>query len=181
MVIIGDKMKKWLIAAAALLMLNTSAFAQNLLQRYEPGPRLIDGSQLNQIVDRLNNGTIVASYYFTGATAAAPTTAVDQVFFIASRAMRVISCREVHSVAAGGTSTLQVVKDTGTDAPGAGTDLLTTAFNLNGTANTVQTGALSTTVATVTLAAGNRLSVDFADAIQSSVGVAVTCFLTPLS
>jgi hypothetical protein len=113
---------------------------------------------------------------FTGTPAA-----TDQVFFIASRSMRVISCREIHSVAAGSTSVLQVVKDTGTDAPGAGTDLLTTGFNLNGTANTVQTGALSATVATVTLAAGNRLSVDFADAIQSSAGVVVTCFLTPLS
>jgi hypothetical protein len=94
--------------------------------------------------------------------------------------MRVISISEIHSVAAGGTSTLQVTKDTGTAAPGAGTDLLSTAFNLNATANTTQTGALVTTAGVVNLAAGNRLAVDFADAIQSSVGVTVTVCLAPL-
>ncbi len=173
-------MKKWLIAAV-LVLIALPANAQNLLQQYQPGPRLIDGSQLNQLVDRFNHGTIAATYYFTGATAAAPTTAVDQVFFIATRSMRVIACSEVHSVAAGGTSTLQVVKDTSTDAPGAGTDLLSTAFNLAATANTVQVGALTATVASVTLAAGDRLAVDFANAIQASVGVVVTCMLAPLS
>ena len=103
------------------------------------------------------------------------------MFFVATRAMKVISCSEVHSAAAGGTSTLQVVKDTSTDAPGAGTDILTTAFNLASTANTVQVGALSGTVATVTMAAGDRLAVDYSAAVQSSTGVSVTCMLTPLS
>ncbi len=174
-------MRKILITATALAILTGIAFGQTLLQQFQPGPRLIDGNQLNLMVNRMNNGEIAATYYFTGATAAAPTTAVDQVFFIATRSMRVISCSEVHSVAAGGTSTLQVVKDTSTDAPGAGTDLLSTAFNLAATANTTQAGTLTGTVASVTMAAGDRLAVDFANAIQSSVGVVVTCMLTPLS
>lgn len=119
------------------------------------------------------------TYYFTGTPAA-----TDQVFFIATRSYYVISASEIHSAAAGGASALQVVKDTGTDAPGAGTDLLTnntnTGFDLSATANTVQTGTLTATVATKTLAAGNRLSVDFANAIQSSAGVAVTVCMAPI-
>ncbi len=178
-------MRKILITATAMAILTGIAFGQTLLQQFQPGPRLIDGNQLNLMVNRMNSGEIAASYYFTGATAAAPTTAVDQVFFIATHSMRVISCSEVHSVAAGGASKLQVVKDTSTDAPGAGTDLLTNnsnaGFDLAATANTTQAGTLTGTVASVTLAAGDRLSVDFANAIQSSVGVSVTCMLTPLS
>lgn len=116
-----------------------------------------------------------ATYTFTGTPAA-----TDLVFFVATRAMRIVAIRQVHSVAAGGASTLQVVKDTGTSAPGAGTDLLATAFNLNATANTVQSGALSITAADLSLAAGDRLAVDFADAIQSSAGVVVTVEMVPL-
>lgn len=119
--------------------------------------------------------TFCVSYYFTGTAAA-----TDTVFFIATRACRIVAISEVHAVAAGGSSTLQVVKDTSTSAPGAGTDLLSTGFNLNATANTVQTGALSTTAANLSLAAGDRLAVDFADAIQSSTGVVVTVELAPL-
>lgn len=119
------------------------------------------------------------TYYFTGTPAA-----TDQVFFVATRSYFVVSASEVHSAAAGGASALQVVKDTGTDAPGAGTDLLTnntnTGFDLAATANTVQVGTLTATVATKTLAAGNRLSVDFANAIQSSAGVVVTVCLAPI-
>ena len=124
------------------------------------------------------DGLVCASYYFTGTPAA-----TDQVFFIATRAYTVVSVSEVHSVAAGGASALQVTKDTGTAAPGAGTDLLTnntnTGFDLNGTANTVQNGTLVGTAGVTSLAAGDRLAVDFANAIQSSAGVVVTACLAP--
>lgn len=109
-----------------------------------------------------------------------PAAATDAVFFVATRALLVTSISQVHSVAAGGTSVLQVTKDTSTNAPGAGTDLLSAGFNLNATANTVQVGSLIATVATKTLAAGDRLAVDFADAIQSSVGIVVTACMAPL-
>lgn len=108
-----------------------------------------------------------------------PAAAVDAAFYIAPRAMLVTSARQIHSVAAGGTSVLQITKDTGTNAPGAGTDLLSAGFNLNATANTVQVGALIATAATKTLAAGDRLSIDFADAIQSSAGIVVTVCMSP--
>lgn len=113
--------------------------------------------------------TFCVSYYFTGTPAA-----TDTCIFVAPRACRLVSATEVHSVAAGGASALQVVKDTSTSAPGAGTDLLqSTGFDLNGTANTPQTGSLSTTAADLNFAAGDRASLDFANTIQSTAGCVV--------
>lgn len=110
--------------------------------------------------------------------------ATDRAFFIANRAYQVVGIRQVHAVAAGGTSKLQVTKDTSTDAPGAGTDLLTnntnTGFDLNATANTVQTGTLTGTTASLQLAAGDRLSLDFGHTIQSTAGLVVTVQLKPI-
>lgn len=126
-----------------------------------------------------SSGIICPTYYFTGTPAA-----TDQAFFVAPRAMRVVSISEVHAVAAGGASALQVTKDSTTAAPGAGTDLLTNntnaGFDLNATANTTQVGTLVATAGVTTLAVGDRLSVDFAQAIQSSAGVVVTACLSPL-
>lgn len=110
--------------------------------------------------------------------------ATDRVIFVAPVACQVVAASEVHGVAAGGASKLQLVKDTSTDAPGAGTDLLTnntnTGFDLNATANTVQSGTLTGTVASLQLAAGDRLSLDFANTIQSTAGLAVTVWLKTL-
>lgn len=122
-----------------------------------------------------NSSLSFATYYFTGTPAA-----TDQVFFLATRAMRVKTVSQVHSVAAGGTSTLIVTKDTSTNAPGAGTTVLTGSFNLNGTANTVQTGTLSATGADLALAAGDRLAVKFANSIQSTAGLVVTVGMQPI-
>lgn len=116
-----------------------------------------------------------ATYYFTGTPAA-----TNQVFFLATRALMLTSISEVHSTAAGGTSTLDITKDTGTTAPAGGSALTSAAFNLNGTANTVQSGALTATVATKTMAAGDRLAVKYNHAIQASVGVVVTACGAPL-
>lgn len=122
-----------------------------------------------------NSNLMCGTYYFTGTPAA-----TNQVFYIANRTMRLKSISQVHSTAAGGTSTLTVTKDTTTSAPGAGTAVMTNTFNLNATANTVQNATLSATVATVNMAAGDRLAVVFANAIQSSVGVVVTACMTPI-
>lgn len=109
---------------------------------------------------------------FVGQTTEAAT---DRTIFIATQACQVIACSESHGVAAGGASALQLSKETGTTAPGAGTDLLTsTGFDLNATANTVQVGTLIATTATLTLAAGDRLSLDWANAIGTSAGICVT-------
>lgn len=169
---------RFIAAALVLFSCAMPVLAQNL-NAVEPGPRLVDGDLINQLIIRANNGPVTATYYFTGTPAA-----TDQAFFVATRAYRVIAISEVHSVAAGGASALQVVKDTGTTAPGAGTDLLTNntnaGFDLNATANTVQVGTLVTTLASLLLATGDRLSVDYANAIQSTAGVVVTVALQPM-
>lgn len=107
----------------------------------------------------------------------------DQCIFIATEAWKVKAISEVHSVAGNdaGAVSLQVTKDESTDAPGAGTDLLTNnsgaGFDLKGTANTVQTGTLTSTAADLTLAAGDRLSLDFAGTLDTLAGVVVTITL----
>jgi hypothetical protein len=110
--------------------------------------------------------------------------ATDRVIFLASRPYDVRAITEIHSVAAGGQSELQVTKDVTTDAPGAGTDMLSNGtnvgFNLNATANTVQTGTLKTTAGLRKLNAGDRLSIDFAHAIQSTAGLKISVSLIPL-
>lgn len=112
----------------------------------------------------------------------APTaTATDRYIFIAPVACQVVAASEVHAIAAGGVSTIQLTKDTGTAAPGAGTNLLTNntnnGFDLNATAATVQVGTLSATASDLQLAVGDRLSLDWANAIQSVAGMVVTVWL----
>jgi hypothetical protein len=79
---------------------------------------------------------------------------------------------------------MQVTKDDSTDAPGAGNNLLTNntnaGFDMKGTANTMQTGTLTATSADLRLAAGDRLSVDFAGTVTTLAGVVVTVVLRPL-
>ncbi|MBH8566719.1 hypothetical protein I8748_31985 [Nostoc sp. CENA67] len=108
---------------------------------------------------------------------------VDQPFFVADGAYLVTGISYVHSTAGSDASAvnLQITKDTGTQAPGAGTDLLTNntnaGFDCKGTANTVQVGALVATEATRTLASGDRLSLDFAGTVTALAGVVVTVSL----
>lgn len=108
---------------------------------------------------------------------------VDQAFFIADRAYQVTRIDEVHATAGsdGSAVNLQITKDTGTAAPGAGTDLLTNntnaGFDMKGTANTVQNGTLTGTTASLQLAAGDRLSLDFAGTVTALAGVVVTVTL----
>lgn len=108
---------------------------------------------------------------------------VDQSFFVATQAYQVTAARLVCAVAevTAGSLYVQVTKDTGTDAPGAGTDLLTNntnnGFDGKGTANTVQTGTLTATTASLQLAAGDRLSVDFSAAATELVGCTLTVTL----
>ncbi|SRR6266498_3866966 len=110
----------------------------------------------------------------------------DQAIFIANRAYQVKTISEVHSTAGSdaGAVNLQVTKDTATDAPGAGTDLLTNntnaGFDLKGTANTVQNGALTATAAALLLAAGDRLSLDFSGVLTALVGLVITIELEPV-
>lgn len=111
---------------------------------------------------------------------------VDQAFYLAQRDVIVTAAYYVHSTKCSVASTVvQVVKDTSTNAPGAGTDILTnntnTGFDLTGANNTVQTGTLTATAATLRLAPGDRLSVDFAGTLTALAGVIVVVVLQPVS
>jgi hypothetical protein len=111
---------------------------------------------------------------------------IDQCMFIADRAYDVVAIYEIHAVAGNdaGAVNMQVTKDDSTDAPGAGNNLLTNntnaGFDMKGTANTMQTGTLTATSADLRLAAGDRLSVDFAGTVTTLAGVVVTVVLRPL-
>ena len=105
----------------------------------------------------------------------------DNCVFIANRDCIITRIDYVHGTAAGQACNLQVTKDTGTDAPGAGTDLLTndtnSGFEGDGTANVVQNGALTATAANLRLAPGNRISVDYSGTTTSLAKVLVTITL----
>ena len=111
------------------------------------------------------------------------TACVDQAFFVANFPCQVTGITYVHATAGtnGSAVNVQLVKDTGTDAPGAGTDLLTNntnaGFDCKGTANTVQTGALTATSASLQLAVGDRLSLDFAGTVTTLAGISLTVSL----
>lgn len=108
---------------------------------------------------------------------------VDQTFLVANQAYQVTKVRFAHATAESTAATLyaQVTKDTSTNAPGAGTDLLTNntnnGFDCKATANTVQTGTLTATAASLQLAAGDRLAVDFTAAATELLGVTITVSL----
>lgn len=103
-----------------------------------------------------------------------------EAFFVAPVAMRVLKVSAVHSAAEASAATLtaDVTKDTGTDAPGAGTTVLgSTKVNLKATANTVQSPALTSTVANVVLAAGDRLALKPSAGGTEIAGLVVTVHL----
>lgn len=95
----------------------------------------------------------------------------DRTIFIADAAYEVVGIREVHSVVGGAAHTVTVEKLTGTQAPAAGTVLLTAALSTTGTINTVQAGTLVATAATLKLAAGDRLALKTAGTVGSLEGV----------
>jgi len=96
-------------------------------------------------------------------------------FFIAGKPCRLVAARLNFTTATGGAGTLQIEKLTGTTAPAAGTHLLDgTGFDLNGVAETVQDGTLTTTLADLILAIGDRLALDDDGALGVLAGLCVT-------
>lgn len=114
---------------------------------------------------------------------AAATIGTDTVIFTAPHPCFVLAASEVHATAGNdvGAVSLQLTKDTGTDAPGAGTDLLANntnvGFDLKGTANTVQNAEFKTTAGILALNKGDRLAIDYAGTTTALAGVNVTIWL----
>ncbi len=76
-----------------------------------------------------------------------------------------------------GAVTLDVTKDTGTTAPGAGSSILTAALSAKTAANTVNSPALSATVARLKLAAGDRLSLKTTGTLTALASVVVVVYM----
>jgi len=96
----------------------------------------------------------------------------DEAFFIAPYDLTIKEVRYVHGTAEGGASTVQIERLQGTEDVTAGDDLLSTALDGNGTANTVQVGALLGTGVT-SLNQGDRLAIYYS-ASTTVAEIAVT-------
>ena len=105
----------------------------------------------------------------------------DSVIFLADQAYEVIASSAVWSTAGAGGNNAQLTIARGTDAPGAGTDLLAldtnAGFQIDGTANTVEVGTYIDTRFNF-LMPGDRLCVDFT-ATTTLVGFLTTVSLRP--
>ena len=120
-----------------------------------------------------NEQYLVATHYAASSVA-------DVQFFTAPVKCQVVGIREVHETAGtdGGAVTGTIRRCQGTEAATAGDDLLgTTKINFKGTALTEQTPALTSTTASLTLDAGDRLSLDVTGTTTALAGVIVTVLL----
>lgn len=100
-------------------------------------------------------------------------------FFIADRPYYVISVSERHETAGsdGGSVTAMLkVVPSGT-APASGTDVLSAGLNLKSTANTNQSGSLSTTAGARTLDQGDSLAMITTGTLTALVGVTISVVL----
>jgi hypothetical protein len=100
-------------------------------------------------------------------------------FFVADKLYRVVGISEVHGVKGsdGGNVTLNIERLQGTEALGSGDALLSTAFDLKGTADTPQHGALTNTGESLILNRGDRLALKDGGTLTAVADVAVTVFL----
>ncbi len=117
---------------------------------------------------------MVIPYTLFGTTASTDTN--YSVFFTAPFAITIKQITEVHAVKGtdGSAVTLDIEKLTGTTAPGSGTKLTVSPFDLKGTINTVVTGVLSSTVGVIQLATGDRLALRKTGTLTSVANVTVT-------
>jgi hypothetical protein len=100
-------------------------------------------------------------------------TSIDKTtFFIAPRAARVVGCRLRVTVAGsdGGAVTAVIRKVPSGTAIASGTALMSDTFNLKGTADTNQSGTLSTTAGVLDVAAGQALAIDFTGTLTAATG-----------
>lgn len=103
-------------------------------------------------------------------------------FHLANRPMTVQKVMAVWSAAGtdAGAVTIDITKDTSTNAPGAGTSILSAALSVKTTANTVATPALTATAATKLMAAGDRLSIKYTGTLTALAGMVVVVWFNPI-
>lgn len=130
------------------------------LRQYADGSAGFEGKDLDE-------GAVV--YAETEYTASS----VDKTFFVAPRAMRVVSitCRVEAAGTDAGAVTAVIKKAASGTAIASGTALHSSTFNLKGTAATNQALTLSTTSTDLDIAAGNAIGIDFTGTLTSATGV----------
>ncbi len=124
----------------------------------------------------------VGAFTHTYCTGPLVTASVDTIVFLADRAYTITDIDYIHQVKeSAGTLTVMPERLQGTEAVAAGNDLVTTAFDATSiVANTTTTGALTSTTAFLTLAAGDRIGLDFTDDTAGELAnVCVTFGLVP--
>ena len=119
-------------------------------------------------------GKIVPTTFTVNRTILA--SSVDEWVFIAPFACKVVSVREIHSVVGGAAAAVRPRKITDTSAPGAAAgstvkEITTASFDLTTTINTTVAGTLSATASDYTLAAGDKIGLDFSGTLTGLVGV----------
>lgn len=124
-------------------------------------------AEINAAAAGLSTGKFVAGQKFQVTYPQVAAADVAKTFFIAPAACKILSAYERHVTVAGQAGTLQIEKLTSGEAPSAGDELLSTAFDLTSTANTPVTKAAVTTAA-ATLAAGDALCLKVASGAATS-------------
>lgn len=109
-------------------------------------------------------------------------TIANKVIFVAPVKCVVTAFKEVHGTAGNHASAVtgSIERLQGTEASSEGDNLCTSEVNLKGTADTVQSGTLTTTVTTKTLAAGDRLGFLLTGDSQTLATMIVTVHLRPV-
>ena len=110
---------------------------------------------------------------------AAATAANYGSIFTADKPYQILEVHEIHETAGsdGGAVTLDITKDSSTDAPGAGVSVFASGtFNLKGTANTLQTKSVGSGIAGC-LVRGQRLGLKDTGVLTAVAGVQVTIVL----
>jgi hypothetical protein len=102
--------------------------------------------------------------------------AISKAVFISDDFYQVVGVKEVHATAST-SGTVTIEKLTTTQAPGAGTALLTGTISNAGTANTVLSGTLIATISSLQMSPGDRLGVVCAGTQTNLVGGQVTIYL----
>lgn len=117
---------------------------------------------------------------FTLATNASLT---SQAFWISDGNYTILGITEIHATADGAANTATIQKAVGTQSPTQGVSLMSGSFNMNGTANTLQTATLVDSNPYVSnklnLVKGDRLCFVIASGVTSLAGVQITIAMTP--
>lgn len=129
-----------------------------------------DGSAGLQGTDRDGGGFVNLNIEYNASS-------IDKTVFVATRAYVVQGISGSPTVAGsdGSAVTGTIKKASGTTAIASGAALHSSTYNLKGTADTVQALTLSTTAGVTSIAAGDRIGVDFAGTLTAAVGTITVC------